>query len=1165
MKKLLPILFFLATLCTIQAQTIDIKGPERSGIFGSSVTVLTNGNYVVTDPYWDNGVIEDVGAVYLYNGKTHELISTLTGSTKFDRIGFNYGAITPLSNGNFLVNSYDWDNGTIKDAGAVTWCNGTTGTSGVVSRNNSLVGSSKNDGVGSWTIIFLPNSNYIVRNPNWDNGTIKDAGAVTWCNGSTGITGEINSTNSLVGATVDESLGYEVVVLTNGNYVVASSGWANGINNNVGAVIWCNGETGRTGFINSGNSLVGSSSEDFVGSEIIFLNNGNYVVRSPYWHNGTIPNAGAVTWCNGSTGTTGEVNSRNSLVGSSINDYVGGYNVFLLESGNYVVHSRYWNNPKSKIRDAGAITWCNGTTGTTGEINESNSLVGNYFEELSGDVRFTQLKNGNYIVAVSDWDNGALKNVGAVTWCDGATGRSGFINSSNSLIGTKSGDQVGENSVIPLCNGNYVVSSSLWDNGQIINAGAVTWCNGNTGRVGEINSENSLVGSSIKDNIGYRKYASVVYALYNGNYVVCSPDWDNGAIIDAGAATWCDGATGRSGFINNSNSLVGTKAGHRVGLNVTPLNNNNYVISSPYWSNGNIKESGAVTWSDGTKEISGTIDSNNSLLGADGLITQLSNGNYLVLNSYWDNGGVKDVGAITWCDGLKGATGIISKANSLVGSTAGDFIGRSEAQYEGLRVLNNGNYIVKSRLWDNGSIQDAGAITWCSGITGKSGEINSENSLVGSYADDEIGGFYDVEFNNSNYVVNNWMGDIGNDQSITLGNGATGVSGIINKCNSIIGSKDNSFYRPVYNEVYDYLIVGREAENMISIFNPTGQSLAIDKDNKTQEIAGVGSAVFVNNDCRLIATLATTGASPVSGITSAKVWVENTQPAQIVKRHYEITPNTDADKATAKITLYFTQQEFDDFNAVNTVKLPMNSDDAAGKANILIEQASGVSSNGTGLPDSYSGNTININPADENIVWNSLYNRWEISFDIIGFGGFFLKTTTNILPINWLSISGAINNYKQAVISFKVSETNVATFIIEKSADSRSFNTIGTISSKGNGVNTYSFTDTAVLNGTAFYRIKQVDRDNHFSYSSTVRLSNISASTLMIYPNPAKGIVTISNAHTGSEAVLTDASGRPLRSIKINSPLFTIDMSAYPSGVYILKCNDGSFVKIVKE
>ncbi|MBE2240499.1 MAG: hypothetical protein IAE81_22110, partial [Caldilineaceae bacterium] len=64
------------------AQQVDVPGPAGSGEFGKTITMLPNGNVVVTDPSYDipNGAA-DVGAVYLYDGATHTMISMLTGST----------------------------------------------------------------------------------------------------------------------------------------------------------------------------------------------------------------------------------------------------------------------------------------------------------------------------------------------------------------------------------------------------------------------------------------------------------------------------------------------------------------------------------------------------------------------------------------------------------------------------------------------------------------------------------------------------------------------------------------------------------------------------------------------------------------------------------------------------------------------------------------------------------------------------------------------------------------------------------------------------------------------------------------------------------------------------------------------------------------------------
>src|SRR5262245_46260625 len=54
-------------LSTVRAGQIDIPAPGgSSGLFGTNVTVLPNGNFVVTDPGYDVFGTNDIGAVYLY-------------------------------------------------------------------------------------------------------------------------------------------------------------------------------------------------------------------------------------------------------------------------------------------------------------------------------------------------------------------------------------------------------------------------------------------------------------------------------------------------------------------------------------------------------------------------------------------------------------------------------------------------------------------------------------------------------------------------------------------------------------------------------------------------------------------------------------------------------------------------------------------------------------------------------------------------------------------------------------------------------------------------------------------------------------------------------------------------------------------------------------------
>ena len=81
-----------------------------------------------------------------------------------------------------------------------------------------------------------------------------------------------------------------------------------------------------------------------------------------------------------------------------------------------------------------------------------------------GNTSVTPLTNGNYVVSSPGWDNTspATSNAGAVTWANGSIGISGPVTAANSLVGTSASDQVGITGVTPLTNGNYVVSSQNW-------------------------------------------------------------------------------------------------------------------------------------------------------------------------------------------------------------------------------------------------------------------------------------------------------------------------------------------------------------------------------------------------------------------------------------------------------------------------------------------------------------------------------------------------------------------------------------------------------------------------------------------------------------------------------------------------------------------------------
>lgn len=723
-----------------------------------------------------------------------------------------------------------------------------------IANPNATVG----DGFGT-SVTELSNGNLVVVSGGASVGGVSGAGRVYLYS----PTGSLIS--SISGSTASDGIGSTgVTALTNDNFVFRSNSWDGVGGTNLGAVTFGNGSTGFIGsVVGSGNSLVGSTANDQVGSTgVVALTNGNYVVASRLWNNGgSMAGAGAVTWGDGSIGTVGAVSASNSLVGSTANDFVGNGNptmeslgVFALTNGHYVVTSPYWNG--GGLNDNGAVTWGNGLGGTVGSLSSSNSLVGGRTGDNVGKAGVIPLTNGNYVVRSPSWSNGTFVEVGAATWGNGSTNGprlTGTVDASNSLVGSSQGDQVGGN-VTALTNGNYVVWAPSWGGSDL---GAVTWGHGGTGTAGVVSSSNSLVGSNLNDQVGLNG----VTALSNGHYVVSSPMWSSsGTMTYEGAVTWGDGSASGprlTGAVSAANSLVGSRVNDRVGEGqVLALkhdgssspDNGHYVVISPRWSNGTAAV-GAVTWRDGSAAQNDVVSASNSLLGStvsdfsNATLTALTNGHYVLSAPFWNNGSVANAGAVLWGNGSTGLVGTISASNALVGSQTNDNVGMM-----GAMALSNGHYVVSSPFWDNGSAGGAGAATWGNGSTNGprlTGVVSASNSLVGSSANDAVG-MVISQVGNA-YVVRSpfWThpsGNLGAAGAMTWADASTGITGAVSASNSMVGTRAA---QRIGSSVFDLPVNGWLAQGDFN--GGTGGQVLIFKGMTSGSGAAVSSATFSNS------------------------------------------------------------------------------------------------------------------------------------------------------------------------------------------------------------------------------------------------------------------------------------------------------------------------------
>ena len=389
--------------------------------------------------------------------------------------------------------------------------------------------------------------------------------------------------------------------------------------------------TGCTGPVTTSNSLHGTQANDEVGgistANTLFVTaltgNGKYVVASPRWDNSTTVNTGAVTLCDGATGCNGPVTTSNSLHGtvtggsattSPTGDEVGSSGIVALSDGDYVVRSANWDNGVSPSHNVGAVTWCSGATGCTGPVTTSNSLYGTTAQDTVGTSAVLALTgNGNYVVGSSAWDN-TTTDVGAATWCSGVAGCTGAVTTSNSLHGSRAGDNVGAG-LVALSDGDYVVRSVNWDNGTTSNVGAATWCSGSAGCNGPVSTSNSLHGTRANDNVG----VSVTALTGNGNFVAVTSGWDNGTTADVGAVTWCEGSASCNGPVSTSNSLYGGAASAQIGNGfAVALPDGDFVVASANWNSAPSTLTGGVTWGEGSTtgpRTFGVISTSNTVPG----------------------------------------------------------------------------------------------------------------------------------------------------------------------------------------------------------------------------------------------------------------------------------------------------------------------------------------------------------------------------------------------------------------------------------------------------------------------------------------------------------------------------------------------------------------------
>lgn len=218
-----------------------------------------------------------------------------------------------------------------------------------------------------------------------------------------------------------------------------------------------------------------------------------------------------------------------------------------------------------------------------------------------------------------------------------------------------------------------------------------------------------------------------------------------------------------------------------------------------------------------------------------------------------------------------------------------------------------------------------------------------------------------------------------------------------------------------------------------------------------------------------------------------------------------------------------------------------------------------------------NGNGASLNLCDVSAD-NALAASWAASTTLVGttINGSALKASPGALeacaplPVKWLQVSINDQNVGTASLFWQVQEIDVSHYIVEQSNNGLNYTAIGNLSSKGNGINSYTFTANTELGN--YYRIKQVDNNGSFTYSQVLAARQTAMRVIKASPNPTKQLVVVNvDEKLAKETfVLYNQQGMVLQIIKPNKQNFEVNLSKYANGVYFIKSESGKSVNIVK-
>jgi len=314
-------------------------------------------------------------------------------------------------------------------------------------------------------------------------------------------------------------------------------------------------------------------------------------------------------------------------------------------------------------------------------------------------------------------------------------------------------------------------------------------------------------------------------------------------------------------------------------------------------------------------------------------------------------------------------------------------------------------------------------------------------------------------------------------------------------------------------------------------------------------------------------TVAVQRAKPTAG------WPSNqTAPDETQYSEYKVAP-----VAGKKLTISKLSFDFGDAGSTSTMKANIyySLDGFTSTRNLLNSSPLTLPKySATELLTNVTFNDLNIAVPAGKTLSVRVYPWWtsttSTSKYLVQLNVVFTGTTATVLPLNFLSFTAKAERASKGVklTWTTTNEENTQNFVVERKSGG-DFTTIGAVDAKNtSGEHFYSFVDYSAQAGINYYRLKQLDKDGKFTYSSIASADSRGGVTLAVYPSPANGSsVSVSHpvAENASLKVVT-LSGTTVSStiVAAGSTSTTVDISGLAAGYYLAFFTNGSEKATVK-